>query len=246
MCIGDRVGCVYPRRSTSLSPVSDSSAGNPPPNLVRVTFTSATIPPRQRSGLAWDDDGTPPDVFVRLYRGGELVYESEPVRDSLAPTFAEAITDNLVLTPRSELRLELWDHDPVRPEPIGTWNGSGLPRSAVPGANARIMLEGTANLEFRVGPPRAQRGSGITLYESRRNGLKLIEIVEQSPVGRAGIVVGDTIVAIDGESITELGDARAVSKISRVGHERSTVRVLRRDGTEEDVEVDNRFVWTTR
>src|SRR3954464_13436203 len=53
------LGCAYPRRSTPLSAVSEEMAKtvSAPANLWRLVLVRADIPPHQRSGLAWDDDG---------------------------------------------------------------------------------------------------------------------------------------------------------------------------------------------
>lgn len=241
------VGCVYPRRRTSLSPISEGSVmGVPPAHLVRVTFQGATVPPRPRSGLEWDEDGTPPDPFVRLHRNGELIYESEPAEDALEATFDAAITENLELPPNAELRLELWDDDPVRPQPIGVWHGTGLPRSAIPGADVRVQLEGRAEIVFRVGPAQAFRGSGVLLYEARKSELRLVEVIPLSPMGRAGLGEGDAVLAIDGAAIGDLSEGDAASRLSRVGHEEATLRVRHADGTEDEIEIDTRPVWRAR
>ena len=67
-CLSVVVACVHPQRATSLSPVQDLSGVEAPPDLIRLSFQSAIIPPTARGGQPWDEDGSPPDPFVRVYR----------------------------------------------------------------------------------------------------------------------------------------------------------------------------------
>lgn len=239
--------CAYPRRSTPLSEVADASNLDAPANLWRLRFTTAVVPPRQRGDRPWDDDGTPPDPFVRLYRGDQKVYESPIARDSLTPTWDDAVTENLLLPPTQELRIELWDDDGLGlPEPIGVWRGRGLPRTALPGADARVRLEGSAEVGFVVIPPKAHRGTGITEYEVRPDALHVLGVIPLSPAGRAGIEVGAEILAIDGEAIAALGTDAAVGKLSMAASRRSTLTVRHPDGRREDVRLDAGYVWMAR
>lgn len=238
-------GCAYPRRSAPVTPVAEAAAPSSGPDDVwQIEFLEAVIPPRQRSGLPWDEDGSGPDAFVRVYRGDELVWESEPVPDSLNPELGALAPDNVFLPTNEEIRLELWDDDDVLADPIGTWRGRGLPRSALPGANARLLLEGRATLVFRVETPVAQRGIGIALYEMRGSYLKVVEVIRHSPAGRAGIQAGDSITAIGDSTVEQLGGQGAAGAISRAGRERTSV-TIEREGHSQQLELDGGFIWTT-
>ena len=244
------VACAYPRRSTALSSVGPAEAANVtgPPNLVRVELLSAEVPPRQRGDLPWDEGdaaGALADPFVRVYRGEELLFESEPVTDTLRPQFAQT-TDNLLLAPNADLRIELWDDDPGVPEPIGTWRGRGLPRSALPDARTQLNLEGGAALLFTVRPPEVHRGTGVTLYELHGSSLAVVEVLPLSPAGRAGIRPGDHILSIAGQTVKELGQDEAISALAMASSRRSKVQVRHRDGREEEVELDSGFTWQSR
>ncbi len=239
--------CAYPRRSTPLSEVADASNLDAPANLWRLRFTGAVVPPRQRGDRPWDEDGTPPDTFVRLYRGDRKVYESPVAYDSLTPRWDDAVTDNLMLSPTQELRIELWDDDGLGlPEPIGVWRSRGLPRTALPGADARVRLEGSAEVGFVVMPPKAYRGTGITEYEVRPDALRVLEVIPRSPAGRAGIEAGTKILEIDGQTVAELGSDAAVGKLSMAGSRQSTLTVLHADGRRDEVRLDAGYVWMAR
>lgn len=237
------VGCAYPRRSASTCPVS-GDAPSAPAGITRLMFTTAVVPPTQRGGQPWDEDGSPPDVFVRVYRGDSLLFESRAV-EGLEVDLA-ATTPNLYLPNNQPTRIELWDSDQVLPTIIGVWRGSGLPTGAMLDGDTRIMLDGRATVGFRVLPPLATRGAGIPTYEVRKSRLKLIEVIEHSPAGRAGLRPGDSIVAIGGESVRELGEGRAVGALARACNERVSLMVERSDGRVEEVELDAGFIWTAR
>lgn len=247
LCLSLLVACVHPQRATSLSPVQDNTDLPAPNDLVRLSFKTAVIPPRARGDQPWDEDGSPPDPFVRVYRNDDLIYESDPTEDSLQPQFENAISENLILPATAEIRIELWDSEDLRlPKPIGTWRGRGLPPTALPGADARITLEGTAHLTFRVEPPEAFRGTGITNYELRRDELFVDKVIRFSPAGRSGLDHGDRIIAIDGQPIADLGEDAAASALSMASSRQTTMTVIHADGRREDVRLDNGYVWQSR
>ncbi|MFT5358524.1 MAG: membrane-associated protease RseP (regulator of RpoE activity) [Polyangiales bacterium] len=236
--------CAFPRRSTSLSP-SPGATGGAPPTVVRIQFRGADIPARDRGGRPWDEDGSPPDSVVRIYRGDDLIFESEPAQNALQPVY-DFVTPNLYLPRTESLRIELWDKDPLRqPAIIGSWRGRGLPRSAILNGDAQLTLEGRAVVMFRVIEPIAERGVGILQYEVRSDRLLVLQVLRFSPAGRAEIQVGDAILAIDGRSVSDLGEAQAASAISMSSSRTSTVSV-ERNGSTRDVEIDAGYVWQTR
>lgn len=239
------VACAYPRRSTSLSSVAHSDDLRPPGDIVRIHFTSAIIPPNQRSGQPWDEDGSGPDSFVRLYRDDELIFESDPFPDSIEPHF-DLTTENLELPARAELRLELWEQDTARlPTPIGTWRGRGLPAGALQDADASLMLEGRATLLFRVIPPVAERGTGIALYEFRSDHAKVLEVIAASPAGRAGVRAGDDILSVGGAPLDGMDEGSAASALS-LASSRSSRLSVRRGATTEELTLDSGYVWRAR
>ncbi|MDW8361617.1 MAG: PDZ domain-containing protein [Myxococcales bacterium] len=239
-------GCAaYPRRSTSLTPAPADVATHAPDHVWRITFVEATVPPRRRGDLPWDPDGMP-DPFVRVYRSGALLWEGPIAENTLQPTWNATIPDNVRLAPGEPLRIEVWDADEVDADPIGIWRGDGLPATAVPGADARIRFEGDATLMFRIAPPLAYRGLGIRRYEVRPDALVVLEIIENSPAGRAGLRPGDRIVAIDDQPVETLDERRAATELS-LAHERgSRLTVERADGTRQTVEPDGTLVWLVR
>lgn len=210
---------------------------------MRLRFLSAVIPPQQRGGLEWDDDGTGPDAMVRVYRNDELVWESAPVEGGLSPELNVAPPENVYLPADADIRIELWDSDAVAGDPIGIWRGRGLPPSALLGADARVMLDSRAVLVMRVERARPKRGLGLALYEQRSDAVLALDVTPRSPAARAGLVNGDRIVAIGEDSIESLGAARAASALARAGTRRGATLVVERSGHREILRLDGGFVW---
>ena len=236
-------GCAYPRRSTSLSPVADAQGTiDPPGDLWNLRLVTADVPPRQRSGLPWDDDG-PPDVFVRIYRADELVWESPVVENSLAPRFDSGPPRNLSMPRDAEIRFEVWDRDGVSFDTVGRVSRQGTPADAVPGSDLMLRLDGGATLTIRLDRPSAHRGVGVATYEFRGDSLHLEEIHEFSPAGRAGLRAGESIVSIGGHPIEQLGEARAASELSLASDRSSALEVVGADGQRRSVELDRGYTW---
>jgi carboxyl-terminal processing protease len=55
-------------------------------------------------------------------------------------------------------------------------------------------------------------GVGLSIVEVKR-GLRVVQVFEDSPAERAGIVLGDTIVSVDGESITGVSSTEVTARI---------------------------------
>jgi carboxyl-terminal processing protease len=75
-------------------------------------------------------------------------------------------------------------------------------------------------------------GVGLSIVEVGR-GLRVVEVFEVSPAGRAGIEPGDTIVSVDGESIAGVSSTEATAKIK--GPEGTEVTLGVRDGRNGEV-----------
>ncbi|NCQ61157.1 MAG: PDZ domain-containing protein [Myxococcales bacterium] len=238
------LGCAYPRRGTPLSEVrSDLSSIEAPPGVIELRFLSAVVPPQKRGGMAWDEDGSAPDVSVRVYRDDHLVWQSTPVERGLSPELNVTPAENLYLPPDASVRIELWDVDSVAGDPIGVWQGRGLPSGALLGANARVMLDSRAVLVMRVERARPQRGLGLALYEVRSDRLLAVTVLPRSPASRAGLLEGDSIVAIGEDAIETIGSSRAASALARAGTERGATLTVLRGTTRQILRLDGGYVW---
>ena len=236
-------GCVYPRRSTSLTLArGDTESISAPPHVWQLRIVSGILPPRQRSGLSWDEGEGLPDPFVRLYRNDQLVFESRAIDDTITPEWDELLPKNFWAAPGQAIRAEIWDQDGLTADPVGTWRYDGLPNSALPGADARIGMEGGATLTIRVSAAQTHRGTGIEEYEVRSDELIVLAVTQRSPAGRAGLRVGDRITAIGEQSVRALGEAGAASALSMAAERRQPLTISR-DGATQQIELDGVFVW---
>ncbi len=143
------------------------------------------------------------------------------------------------------LRFEVWDDDTVGADPVGIFRHGGLPETAMPGVDARILLEGGSYLTIRADNPRPHRGVGIDEYEVRPDELVVVRVVPNSPASRADLVAGDRIVAIGDQRVSALTDAQAASALSMAQTRRRALTVIGANGRERQVELDQGFVWLT-
>ena len=238
------LGCAYPRRSTSLSPLHGrTESDTTPADLWSLTLASAQIPPRARGGRGWDGDSGLPDPFLRIYRDGVLVWESPAVQDSLTPEWNAELPHNFLAPRSAELRFELWDRDEIGADPIGALESRGLPQNVVVGADARVMLEGGAQLSLDLGEPHAHHGVGIRLYEVRGDALVVLEVETYSPAGRAGILPGDAIVRIGEQTVAALGMQRAPGALSMAAEHHESLWVRNARGQTREVPLDRGYTW---
>ncbi len=246
--LGLLASCSYPVRSTPLWPVrsGERSTLERPDHIHSLTVVGAELPPRKRGGLAWDEDGSGPDPFLRIYRDGELLWESPVRHDTRTPRWDHTFPRAVRLPPGAFLRVELWDADFPRADPAGVWRQRGLPTALQGGHAVRLRLEGGAVVTLRIGPPVPMRGTGIARYEVRPDDLLVLRVLPDSPAARAGVRTGDRIVAIDGESVARMGAARAVGRLAQAGRRRGvTLRLRRPSGRVRTVTLDGGFVWPT-
>jgi hypothetical protein len=205
---------------------------------------SAEIPPTKMSGLPWDDDGSGPDAFARLYVNNQLVWESDVIENSTRPQWNVVLPRNVVIPKNADFRLELWDYDTaVSADPIGRVEHSGLPTTAVPDAEARLELDNRTMVTIMVAAPHAMTGVGLSV-EARDNFLKIYNVEPYSPAARAGIRVGELIVGIAGERVAHMGASDAVSELALAADRGHKLMIADAEGkNEREVTLDKGYVW---
>jgi len=245
--------CAYPRRTTSLAPATDLGTSNVdyPEHLWRLELVELVVPPRQRSGLPWDDpddEADGPDPYVRVLRDGKVLFESAPLGNTFQADFDVFVPGNLELPPEARIQIEVWDADRQlvgTDDPVGVWRNQGLPANTVPDGDLRLRMDSGVTIVVRVRHPQPFRGTGVETYEVRDDAFKVIEVIPRSPAGRAGIAPDDRVVAIDGKPIAELGDADAATAFS-LAAERRSILTVERDGEARDISLDDGYVWPAR
>lgn len=216
-----------------------------PSNVWQLTIVGAEVTPRKRGDLPWDEGGGAPDVFVRFYRGETLLFETPVENDSFTPAWNATLPRNVHLPPGTALRFEVWDRDTVGADPVGQFRSRGLPQNAIPGADARLLLEGGSYVTIRVSPPRPHRGVGIEQYEVRPDALVVLRVATHSPASRAALAPGDAIVAIGERRVAAMTDAEAASALSMASQRQTPLVVRGADGREREVALDRDFLWQT-
>ncbi len=240
-------GCVYERRSTTLHAVSKPSKdllAKKPAHVWAFRVLAAEIPARRKTGLGWDEDGTGPDPFVRIYTDKRLVWESPHKENQTSPKWNTTLPRNLLVRPDTQFRVEIWDRDTVvTSDPIGQRQYLGLPPNARPEAVARLLFEGGVVLTVSVTEPRVHRGVGITDFEVRSDGLHVVTVETYSPAGRAGIRVGERVVTIDGLPVDSLPGGKAATMLSLAAERSYPLEVVDLTGSKRNVNLDQSYVW---
>jgi hypothetical protein len=244
--LGLAVGCAYPRYTTPQNAASDAkfSSKELPSQMYTFRLIGADVPPHKISGLTWDDDGTGPDAFARLYVNGRLVWESDVVENQLRPQWNAVLPRNVIIPSNARFRLELWDYDtPVSADPIGAIERIGLPQQVVPETPARIELDNRAMAVVMAGAPHAFRGVGLSV-EARSDALKVYAVEPYSPASRAGIRVGQMIVGIGGQRVSSMEPNDALGRLALAADRDQKLAVTDSDGhNEREIALDKGYLW---
>lgn len=75
------------------------------------------------------------------------------------------------------------------------------------------------------------------MYAHTRQGVEIVQVLPNSPALQAGLAIGDTIVAINGESILQGRSLAAAIQSHRPG-QRVRLTVVRASGIQEELEAE--------
>jgi hypothetical protein len=236
--------CAYPRRSTPVSSVPPLRSDPPdaPGDLWKLTIVSAEIPREKRSGLAWDDAESDADPYVKISVDGRELWQSKSLENTVHPVFDTSPPRNLAVDRDAKVRIELWDDDGVSSDPIGIYEGRALGQ-AIQDAETILKLEGGATVTVVVSRPEAHAGTGIALYEIRKDALLILEVLPRSPAARAELKPGDRITAFNGRTIDQLGPKRAESALVLSPQEQSELTVQREGTPPRTLKLDKGYIW---
>jgi hypothetical protein len=237
--------CAYRHHTTPLQTVPNPprTSQDWPAGVMGLRLQQAEARQVKLSGLAWDDDGTLPDVFVRLYVDGRQIWQSEVVENDDTPVWNVGMPKNVIISKDALVRIELWDRDtPVSADPMGHVERRGLP-NALPGTESRFVLNTSAVVTLGVSVPEPRRGVGISV-ELQPDALKVLSVEPYSPAARAGIKKGDRIVSIGHARVSELSEDKAASEISLAVDRQHVLGVTDSNGGDEhEVRLDQGYVW---
>lgn len=224
-------GAIFPRYRTPLRPpppgmLESGGLTAPPPEIRRLTFVSAELPPSRADQRTWDDDGHP-DLYCVLLRNGEEIYRTPVVRDTLRPEWPHASV-TVRFDPRARLRFELRDDDGPVSELVSEIEFTGIPEGALAGGNVSLQLTRGATLFLRAEAPAPMVGMGLE-YEIHEEHVRVLALEAVCPARTAGLRVGDRITAIDGRPVASLGEVGVRQAMDRSALRDVTLRV-ERDG----------------
>jgi membrane-associated protease RseP (regulator of RpoE activity) len=215
-----------------------------PSGLWSIRFIDAQLPEAKGIGLPWDGDGTSPDPYVRLTLDGRVVWESPVQKDTLHPEWNVTLPRNILVTAQTKFRLELWDSDTASSDPAGSITRYGLPEAALPDAFAHLSLDNLATVTVVVSRPQPAQGMGVE-FEQHPDALWVLTVEKLSPAARAGIQVGDRVVAIGDTRVATMTAARAASELSLSADRGATLTITNERGNEREITLDRDYLWLT-
>lgn len=228
-------GCaaVYPELKTPVhAPVEGQPLDPPPPSLKWIAVAGATVPKLTRDGRAWGAAfSNEPSPYAIVFVNGEPILRTEAEPNTFAPTWPSAPRGNFVLEEGDRIRVELWESRPVSDRPIGVRDVRFAKADLTDDAELIVPLEGGAELVLKIEAARPEVGLGFR-YELRGlDGVFLTRVFELSPAGRAGLNVGDQVVAIDGRPTKGMSPAEIQSLLNMQHPAGFQLQLKRQDGS---------------
>jgi hypothetical protein len=245
LCAGG-CGAVYPELSAPIRPVPAGAVLSPPPpeDMLYLAFASAEIPERTRDGRRWDSvGGAAPDPFGKIMIGKKELLRTPVQANTLTPTWPDAPRGNHRVAKGTQLRVELWDSNPMANQPICVKSVRRIHDEAQAGG-IDIVCDSGARIRLDVEPARAQWGLGF-LYELRTDTAYVTRVEPESPAGRVGLKVGDQLQRIQGKAVVTMGEGEAQSAINTHSRGGLNLTVERANGRVEDLTLKEGPIYRT-
>ena len=238
-------GAVYPQLETPVrTPPGHVTLAPPPPDdLLFLKFGGAVIPTRTRDGRSWDSvGGSLPDAFAKLFVDGHVILETPVQSNSLSPSWPEQRKANYHVRMGAPVRVELWDSNPINNHPICV--------AEVPDLHSEVSTEGSflvscssgAELRLVVQPAHGKLGLGL-FYELRREEVAVTRVLRESPAARAGLVIGDQLLKIQGKPVKSMADGEAQSLINANAATGISLLVRKRDKSEVEISLKEGAIY---
>ena len=208
---------VYPELSSPLrAPPPDFRLEPPPPSdLFFFRFAGADIPTKTRDGRHWDSvGGEAPDPYAKLIVNGKDLVVTSVQSDTIRPTWPDQERANYRIGPSDELKLELWDSNPLNNHPIC--------RERVPSFQdfvktdepyMEIECDNGGRVRLVVEPAHGRLGLGLS-YELRTEQAVVTRVLAESPAARAGLHAGDEILRAQGVEVKSMENGKLQSLIN--------------------------------
>ncbi|HEV8246716.1 MAG TPA: PDZ domain-containing protein [Polyangiaceae bacterium] len=186
----------------------------PPEDVLYVQFTSARIPTKTRDGRKWDTiGGDAPDVFAKLIVDNKDVIVTPVQSNTLTPTWPDQVRANYRIRPGAQVRVELWDSNPINNHPVCAEKLRDLQIEAGTGRPLDIECESGAHVMLQVEPAHSRVGVGMT-YELRSGEAYVTRVLSECPASRAGVQRGDQILRIQGQDVKTMEEGNVQSLIN--------------------------------
>jgi hypothetical protein len=212
-------GCsaVYPEVSSPLRtpPPDYHLAPPPPPDLYYFRFAGADIPTKTRDGRHWGSSGgEAPDPYAKLIVNGKDLIVTSVQSDTIRPTWPDQDRANYRIRPNDELRVEIWDSNPLNNHPIC---GERVPSLEDFLAREEPYMEIECDNGGRVRliwePAHGRLGLGLS-YELRTQQAVVTRVLTESPASRAGLHSGDEILRVQGQEVRTMPEGTVQSLIN--------------------------------
>jgi hypothetical protein len=239
-------GAVYPELSAPLRPAPSGVELSPPPpdDMLYVAFESAEIPERTRDGRRWGSvGGSAPDPFGKIMIEHKELLRTPVQANTLKPTWPDAVRGNHRIAKGTQLKVELWDSNPLSNHPICVKTLRRIHDEAASGS-LEIACDSGARIRLAVGPARAQVGLGFH-YELRTQDVVVTRVVPESPAGRVGLEAGDRIINIQGKPVASMTEGEPQSAINTHSRGGRNLTVERANGRVEDLSLKEGPIYQT-
>ena len=232
---------MYPEVATTVSsaPPGVDLKPSPPEDLLYLQFASAEIPKRTRDGRQWDSvGGEAPDVFAKLIVDGHELIVTPIQSNTLRPTWPDQVRANYRVRKGAQVRLQLWDANPINNHPVCAEKILALHDEVETGRTLDVECASGARVSLIVERAHAKLGLGL-YYELRTADIGITRVLAESPAARAGLRVGDQVLEIQGEPVKNLEEGRAQSLINANASVGVKLKIKHFDGQIVDVVVKN-------
>lgn len=237
---------IYPELTTPVRTPPPGKLLDPPPpdDIYFIGFEGAHVPQKTPDGRNWDDTGgSAPDPMAKLFVGGREILRTPVQSNTFEPTWPNQKQGNYRIPHEAEVRVELWDSNPINNHPICVKDLKNLESSAETG-KVTLRCESGATLDIVIEPARGKIGLGM-FYELRRVEVFVTRVLDESPAERAGLGPGVQILEIEGNPVDRMKKGEARSLINTHARTGLKLRVQHPNGRAEDLELKEGAIYPT-
>jgi hypothetical protein len=217
--VSSTAGCaiVFSEQATPIRNPSPDQVlePEPPSDVFYLWVQSAHVPTKTPDGRSWDKlGGSAPDVYAILFVDQVEVARTVIVPNSFEPNWTDSKPTNYKVTPKTEVRVELWDDNTLVSHPICNQVVKDIADAASVGS-VELNCESGASLVITVTPPKAKIGLGFS-YEKRGKEVVVTKVIAASSAGRAGVRPNEQIISVRGKLVSSLTTGELESILNAV------------------------------